>query len=1083
MTDFAIFDDLIAGFKPVGELEALSFGVEPGAARAYAHALTIFLFYGFYRLGAFAGVAPLMTRLCLRVTYICTYSAVWLVTPVLAALTKLADSVRRRRPADCIIGGPPTKLGYFRWNGKDFVRHPDLSISRVRLTGGTSTVDAAGQEVTSSNWDLIEAVAHKDLSPGESALVGLASNARSSSLERGHVLVHDSKLNLFSSAVVINNILVMCRHKTAGMTHIVVKGTNSTSVAGNHSGVRIALARAHYLDSHGAPTWNEQKHTCTFLDILALPLEKDELSMIGVKSLKDKDLTRKYELQRGTITYATDDFGSIVTEEGSIPEANVKVHNLGLALATIVSQPGASSSGVGVVQNGYKFAGLWLGQPAHSLRKHRGQANLFMHADAVIANLTHMGLMKNPLLERIQQWGDSLLSPGESRESKAERVAREWEEYMEFYAEEREEDVAAREMAYEDAEYWNERAYGTNGDYGYNDALDAAEGAGHARQATSQPFVRLPRAIAAPAPPIPPPQSCPGESLAEQALELTRKNTLLDIDRNIKSWKHGILHGEAPRVLREISYYREEATSDVRERLSAALATPSNALLRDYMQKSSPEWSTAEGGEEIPDRNGDPYFRRVGTYGPMHKGKPKAARDGETDLQQKLRSLATGYFNEKRHGCTKGEYKIPVSSKKNIDRSLRAQAQMATASPPNLTRDQLDDFEAAVELVRQKYSAGIGDAPIKSYLEEGELGLLKTFMCYEDKSSGVSARYRNMKKSAWVKAHPEEVVDLALSRLILIAIAGEQLSDLDPIELVKYGCGDVKEIFMKPEGHSPQKTEEGRFRLIWISSLIDLTVQALLHKADNSAHVDAYQAGTLTCAGLGMGHSSEGLKHLVRAFESEGVARVNVSSDASAFDLSIDGMFIHADGHRRAENCSDPDVGRLVERYAHILSSHVLNNQGDVWLCCKYGVTSSGQLSTTTQNTYARSVMAAYGYCLGWTCTGDDLVGDENFDEKRLLDFGVRSRDVERHVGEADFTSHLINTSTSKAVFGNVEKLLWHLYDTCPDVFTNRERFGSTLYILRDTPGVYEDIAALTGEFGINTEGYVTESCLANDLA
>jgi hypothetical protein len=127
--------------------------------------------------------------------------------------------------------------------------------------------------------------------------------------------------------------------------------------------------------------------------------------------------------------------------------------------------------------------------------------------------------------------------------------------------------------------------------------------------------------------------------------------------------------------------------------------------------------------------------------------------------------------------------------------------------------------------------------------------------------------------------------------------------------------------------------------------------------------------------------------------------------------------------------------------------------------------------------------MAAYGGCEGWTCAGDDLVGDENFDQTRLLHFGVRSRDVERHEGEADFTSHLIDTETATAVFGNVEKLLWHLYDTCTDISANRERFGSALYILRDTPGVLEDVTSMTSEFGIDTDGYVAESCLIRDMA
>lgn len=1046
--------------------------VEPGALLPYVQCA---LLYGLYRMVcARQRLYPYALRASLWVLYL----IVWLVSPLVPAIQGAVIRFRHveEHPVDCVHDfGPPTKFGYFRWNGKDFVRHSDSTISRVRLTGGTTTVDAEGSEVTASHWQILELAAPADMSPGESALSGLASNARPASLEKGGVLVYDSSMNYFSSGIVVDNILVMCRHKTAGLSHIVVRGTNTNVGPSRQPGVRIGLDRAHYLDNHGAPLWNEKKHTCTLLDFLAIPLEKDEISMIGVKTFREKDLTRNYELQRGTITYSSDDFGSIVKEEGSIPEGETKIHNLGLALALIVSQPGASSSGVGVVQNGQKLAGMWLGQPAHSLKKHRGHKNLFMHTDAIVANLEQVGLMRSPLLDRIRQWGDSLTgtvpdaAPGESRESKKERAARRWQEYYDAMNDESDYDT-------EDEDENMEMVHGGRDAYG-----------GHSRP-RAQPLIVLPAATAAPRPKArpsraPPPGLEPGESLGAQALDVALKHNKIDLDTKVKSWKYGILNDNAAGVLREISYYVEEASDDVRERLSAVLAVPSNALLRDYMQKVSPEWAQGDDGETILDRDGEVYFRRVGTYAQSRVPKERKKKDEESDLQKKLRALASRYFESKAHGCKNGEYKIPSCSKKNIDRSLRAQARLATACAPRLNGEQRDAFDAAVELVRQKYSDGIGGVSIKSYLEEGELGFLKTFLGYEDKSSGVSARYRNMKKSAWVRAHPEEVVDLALSRLILIAVAGAQLEELGAIDLVKYGCADVKDIFMKPEGHSPSKTEEGRFRLIWISSLIDLTVQSLLHKADNAAHVDAYQSGRLTCAALGMGHSPEGLQHLVRAFQREGVASVNVSSDASAFDLSIDGSFIHSDGERRRLNCLDPDVGRLVRRYAHILCSHVLNNYGDVWLCEKYGVTSSGQLSTTTQNTYARSVMAAYGGCEGWTCAGDDLVGDENFDATLLLDFGVRSRDVERHEGEADFTSHLINTTTERAIFGNVEKLLWHLYDTCTDISTNRERFGSVLHILRDTPGVLDDVTSITNEFGIDTEGYVVESSLARDLA
>jgi len=233
---------------------------------------------------------------------------------------------------------------------------------------------------------------------------------------------------------------------------------------------------------------------------------------------------------------------------------------------------------------------------------------------------------------------------------------------------------------------------------------------------------------------------------------------------------------------------------------------------------------------------------------------------------------------------------------------------------------------------------------------------------------------------------------------------------------------------------------------------------SLLHKADNNFHTEAYQDGYLFCAATGMGHSDAGIAVLIKAFEREGLLEANVSSDASAFDLSMPGILIHADGDRRAENCADPLIGELLQWYSHVLCSHVLCNGNDVWLCEKHGCTSTGQLSTSSQNTFARGVTAAYGGAKGWTNTGDDLVAQVGFDPVKIEELGIYSRDAKTYYGEANFTSHLINFTTGKAVFTNVEKLLWTLYDNCQDIATNSERFGGNLYVLRNTPGVYDDL-------------------------
>jgi len=1050
---------------------------EPGVVRTVVWLTLLWAAQKFGKFVVFNG-ADFMRRIKILGLYI-AYATVWTFKPLHDKISRLWTPRSKEEPykAEIVIGGPPAKHGYFHWNDKDFFRHDDGSVQKGKLKGIRTTVDPDGYVTTSYDFEPVEPATRRDMSPGECALAGVPSMQRRidvSELKKGQVLLYDDLENYYSAGTVFNDILIMCRHKLRRHQYLIVRGKNKNPGPGlqGKPGVRIDLSRAVYLDNHGAPAWDEWRHTCTFLDFVAIPLMKDEISAIGVKSLVDRDVTRNYELQPGSITYATDDFGTIITETGQIPESDLKSHELGLALAKILSKPGASSAGVYVVNNGDKLAGMWLGVPSHSLKAHQGKCNLFMTADAIMANLEQMGLAVSPLLEQLWRMREELNQPqGESRESKKERRARKWAEY--YDAMQKEHEQLEYDSAAEDED--NELIHGHNW-------------TGHAvsKKLVNVPLIRLSPEQAAPVPKVVPPMT--GGESAEQAINIAREHNKLDLNTQVRGWKHDmLLEGHAPMALKRISYYNEEASSDVRERLTAVLETPSMMTMRDYMQKLAPEWQETEDAETIPDRNGNPYFKRCGTIdAPRPRQKKKSEPEAESfvaKLQARIRSLAENYHSNKLHGCEKGEYTVPANTKKNIDISLRAQAKEAQATPPQLTGQQKEEFEDAVALARQKYADGIGQVSITSYLEEGERGFLKTYLAYEDKSSGFSSRYRNLRKAVWAREHTQELTDLALCRLVLIAVAGKQITELSAIELVKYGLADIKEIFMKGEGHSPAKTQEGRFRLIWISSLIDLTVQSMLHKADNAAHIDAYQRGDLNCAALGLGHSPEGLERLVKAFRHEGVGEKNITSDARAFDLSIDASFIIADGQRRADNCKDPEVSRLIARYSHVLSSHVLNNNGDIWEVMKHGVTCSGQLSTTTQNTFARSVMAAFGGSKGWTCSGDDLVADVEFNPDRLIPLGVRSRDVARHFNEADFTSHLIDMHTKTAKYGNVEKLLWHMHDACVDISTNKERFGSAQYILRNTPGVLEDLTEIVKEFGIDTTGHVVDGFLAHDLS
>lgn len=317
---------------------------------------------------------------------------------------------------------------------------------------------------------------------------------------------------------------------------------------------------------------------------------------------------------------------------------------------------------------------------------------------------------------------------------------------------------------------------------------------------------------------------------------------------------------------------------------------------------------------------------------------------------------------------------------------------------------------------------------------------------------------------------------------MLLGIAGPEITELSSVELVQYGLKDVLNVEMKNEAHSPNKMAECRYRLIWVSSVIDCAVQALLHKADNQYYINAYQADKVTFAAFALGHNDQGIERAVRCMLDQGLYK-NVTSDAEMFDFTMAAEFIYGDGRRRANRIAGDYTASMVQSYSHVLCSHVLNNGGDVWQVEKYGITTSGHISTTSQNTYGRKVMAKYAGSDKSFNLSDDLVADVNFSAVKLAELGVTSRDVEHHEGEASFTSHLIDFNACTAKFLNVEKCLWTLSHKCNDVANNKQRFGGILYVARNTPGFYEDLQGLCKDHGIDTEGFVCDYDVANEFS
>jgi len=1029
--------------------------------------------------------------------------------------------MRTGRAVRMNVTPPFDRVGLHHWEGDFYFRYSEEfggGIKKVIITGGTWSPE---NPMAGLAWKPIEDVPNPLTGgPGECKLEGNFPSPTESVLQKGQVLTTTERGKFLSSATVYMDCLVMCVHNTAPLQTILVRGKNKDA-DGRYNLASISMDRFTKASKVLGLTWDEDAMTCTGCDFMVARLNKDEMSYIGVQSLKAKDVTRNYENQYCTMAYCVSDFFDIIRQEGNIEENLNEAHDMGIAFCRINSAKGASSSPLYVKAAGTeKCVGILAGKPHGRYLDKVGKANVFITIDMIDVVMEELGYIVNPITQSMSFW--KAANPGESNDSKRRRRLRAKEEYAmklqewaDNYA--REEEAAQERAEYlltggdgqENADFYvgRRRARGhahfeeqlpweSAEEQEGSQQLNASEWNSSNSVERVEPESSMQRlsasVVAPPVPPAPglqlpeshsealPSSSSSRNSPGESVTVPTFTSPYADSDEYTK-WKRALLDGGIEQVGQEARAWNSEM--GVRARLELALSHHKQMKMRSYMDKTQPHnWKAP--GRTLYGKDNRPFFSHVANWNTSGRTEKKAAKE-DTSLQLAIKDLVRMYHSEKKHDCVKGEYKFPENTKENCEKSLTAQAKKSTAAPLSLTEEQKANLNHAMIEVEKLYAKPLEDDGfkfIKAYIEEGEIGFLKVFGSFEDKSAGVSARFHNAKKNEWTKGDfGVDLVELVLTRIMLLLIAGPEITELSSVELVQYGLKDVLNVEMKNEGHSPAKMAEDRYRLIWVSSVVDCAVQALLHKADNQYYINAYQEDKVTFAAFALGHNDEGIERAVRCMLDQGLYE-NITSDAEAFDFSMVSEFIFGDGRRRANRIAGDYTAALVQNYSHLLCSHVLNNGGDVWRCEKYGITTSGHISTTSQNTFGRKVMAKYAGAETSFNLSDDLVADKNFKAEKLNELGVTSREVEPHTGEANFTSHLINFETLKARFLNVEKCLWTLAHKSNDVANNKQRFGGIVYVLRNTPGVPEDLLAICKEYNIDVEGHICDYDMAADF-
>jgi hypothetical protein len=271
--------------------------------------------------------------------------------------------------------------------------------------------------------------------------------------------------------------------------------------------------------------------------------------------------------------------------------------------------------------------------------------------------------------------------------------------------------------------------------------------------------------------------------------------------------------------------------------------------------------------------------------------------------------------------------------------------------------------------------------------------------------------------------------------MLIHAVLGSRLiGRMSPYLLIKAGCKDPEELFIKMEAHKPGKQVSQRWRLIWNPSLLDTLVLFALHVRTNKKSLESFEKGNMTHQVLGMGHHDEGVDHLGKIIDKLYATGHPVTvSDVHSWDFSVRRDGFHLDAYRRIAHTKSDNVqekylfNQLLLVQASLQSAHVVAIGTELVEILHLGILSSGVLSTGEINSFLRT---SYAFCSGAVATmacSDDLVAAGTLDLEMLSNFGIlepEATEVPRGM-PVSFTSHkfVMKDGRWTAQYDNVDKL------------------------------------------------------------
>lgn len=165
-----------------------------------------------------------------------------------------------------------------------------------------------------------------------------------------------------------------------------------------------------------------------------------------------------------------------------------------------------------------------------------------------------------------------------------------------------------------------------------------------------------------------------------------------------------------------------------------------------------------------------------------------------------------------------------------------------------------------------------------------------------DSTPGVPLSKLGSTNALVLASHEPLVRDLVCESLLRAVEMGDEVFELSPLDLVRYGIRDPVRLFVKDEPHAEKKFRSGKMRLISGVSLRDQLKERVLGRIQNSHEIAEWE----TCPSKpGIGLDDDGLLAMADTFSSMLSRGGLCATDVSGWDWSVQGWELWADAECR----------------------------------------------------------------------------------------------------------------------------------------------------------------------------------------